>query len=224
MPTYQLKKNKTHQTTVWVFTISSSSTTTLTVWTCEQLYNRTEKQNTPARSQPLVPDYTLLCLPILVDRCVLHYNSIYYIHLNRTLLWCTIYKNNILLFCTLLPNFISFWLPVYCEFIAFCKWDMLFFHYLDPFSFSIFQLWLKRVTHLASQCCNKCVIHLSERITFKSHKNQTVCICLPDSKWEKLCCRKCLLPATVQEIKTFQLLWYLSALRAMLFFSTYLSE
>lgn len=45
-----------------------------------------------------------------------------------------------------------------------------------------------------------------------------VSICLPDSKCEKLDCRKCLLPATVQEIKTFQLLRYLSALRVMLLF------
>lgn len=45
-----------------------------------------------------------------------------------------------------------------------------------------------------------------------------MCICLPDTKWEKLCSRKCLFTATVQEIKTFQLLRYLFALRVMLFF------
>lgn len=46
-------------------------------------------------------------------------------------------------------------------------------------------------------------------------------ICLPDTRGEKLCCRKCLLPATVQEINLSSLVSFCSEGDALFFSSSF---
>ena len=60
-----LPKERKTKHAVWVFWISFLLLRKLTLAerTCEGLCNRTDQQPTSAGSQPLLPDYTLLCLP-----------------------------------------------------------------------------------------------------------------------------------------------------------------
>lgn len=78
--------------------------------------------------------------------------------------------------------------------------------------------------YLPSPHSNKSLIHLDlQGIVFKRHKSQTVCVCSPDSKCRKLCCRKHLFPATEREIKTFSFFCGFLPSGWCSFFSTYLS-